>query len=113
MATFESTGQTVFREGDPAVPDIKAELKGRRPVAHVAVSRGYSARGGTNSRLGRLCARGSEMTKRALRALLRRDARLEGSRYDELDGKLADGPNRLMNPATYGWSTGGSRRPRL
>ncbi len=40
MATFESTGHTVFREGDPAIPDIEAEKNGRRSGALVASRRG-------------------------------------------------------------------------
>lgn len=45
MATFKSTGHTVFREGDPAIPDISGEKKGRRPAARGASSRRPEARG--------------------------------------------------------------------
>ena len=42
MATFENTGHTVFREGDPAIPDIAAEKRG-------AVPKRQEARGGADS----------------------------------------------------------------
>lgn len=72
MATFKSTGHTVFREGDPAIPDISGEKKGRRPVARGASSGRYAARGGgRRGALKRLRLR-SSITGRIVSAILGR-----------------------------------------
>ena len=97
MATFESTGHTVFREGDPAIPDIAAELKGCRPVAHVAFSRGYSARGGT---------------KQPTRALVRQRI---GDGPSARCGRFCGGTRARREAGTTSstgsWRTGLGRRP--
>lgn len=90
MATFSSTGHTVFREGDPAIPDIAAEKRGVPPSApgngrDMTVSAGKT----TSSASRRLC-KGSGIARRALRAFSQRDDRSEEDRYG-LDGSLAAG----------------------
>ena len=64
MATFKSTGHTVFREGDPAIPDISGEKKGR---AGIAADRGAAK----SRRLRRVTTRG-RFAGRFLSALLGR-----------------------------------------
>lgn len=79
MATFESTGHTVFREGDPAIPDIEAEKRGVPPSV---------LRSGSGA--SRRSRNVPGIVGRTLRAFLRRDDRSGGPRY-ELDGVLAAG----------------------
>lgn len=43
MATFRSIGHTVFREGDPAVPDIAAEKRGVPPTDRSAPGKASAA----------------------------------------------------------------------
>ena len=77
MATFSSTGQTVFREGDPAIPDLEAEKRVRVPQ-HAPINASRRSR------------KGSGIVGRALQAFSRRGDRYEGGRY-ELDGASAVG----------------------
>lgn len=77
MATFESKGHTVFRKGDPAIPDIAAEKRGVSPSA---------PRSG--SKASDLLPKRPGIFGRALRMFSRRGDRSEGRRY-ELDGAVA------------------------
>ena len=74
MATFSSTGQTVFREGDPAIPDIEAEKRGKVPQ-HAPINASRRSR-----RVPGIVGQ----------AFSRRGDRYEGGRY-ELDGASAVG----------------------
>ena len=90
MPIFESTGHTIFREGDPAIPDIAAEKRGKVPEGTTRSGRdGVGPTGKTRSSASRRSRKGSEVARRALRAFSGRgDDDYEGRRY-ELDGALA------------------------
>ena len=89
MATFSSTGQTVFREGDPAIPDIAAEKRGKAPQNGPRNGRDDTGFAGkTRSKASRRLRRGSGIARRALDAFARRGDRSEGRLY-ELDGTLS------------------------
>lgn len=90
MTTFRSTGCTVFREGDPAIPDIATEERGVRPSAPRNGRNGMGYTGKTTSNASRRLRKDSEIARRALRASSRRGDRSEGRRY-ELDEALAAG----------------------
>ena len=87
MATFGSTGHTVFREGDPAIPDIAAEKRGKVP--------GHAPRG-VDRDDPRRSREGPGIFGRALRALSRRNGRLGAGGY-ELDESLASGLGEEAN----------------
>ena len=89
MATFESKGHTVFREGDPAIPGIAAEKRGKAPQNGPRNGRddtGFARK--TRSNASRRLRKGSGIARRALDAFARRGDRSEGRRY-ELDGTLS------------------------
>ena len=88
LATFESTGHTVFREGDPAIPDIAAEKRGVPPSILRSGRYGTGSAGKTTSTAPRRLRRKGSGVARALRAFLWRGDPL-GERRCELDGPLA------------------------
>ena len=91
MATFESKGHTIFREGDPAIPDIKAEKRGKAPQNGPKNGRDDTGVvGKTTSKASRRLRKGSGIARLALDAFARWGDRSEERRY-ELDGALADG----------------------